>query len=344
MLTWSDIRAIDAIADPLGVVSVYVDRPDAAAGRLVRAVSLAGELRRLEREVAESGDPEAAAAVHECLHRIRPALAAMLDGRSPGRALYAPLSGEEVYQLAVGLPVGVTATLEPTAYVRPLVAAFDEGRPAGVMVAGVTAVQLFEWRMGRVEEVGECAVAGARPARVRTAVAAAGIAREVDGIAAERGWRRVLVAGGSGLAHALAHRTAGSGREVAMATGLVDGLPPRAIAVAVAADLHAAQRRYEQRLAERVVSAALSDGTAVLGAGRTLEALGGGAVSHLLLDGERDYRWSGALAGSRGPAALDPAEALIELALHGGADITPLEGPSRATLTESDGVAAVLRP
>jgi hypothetical protein len=154
----------------------------------------------------------------------------------------------------------------------------------------------------------------------------------------------VLVAGDTGLAHALAHHAAAAGREVAMVTGLVDGLPPRAIAAVVAGDLHDAQRRYEQRLAERVVTAALSDRTAVLGAGRTLTALGEGAVSHLLFDGERDYRWSGALAGSRGPAGLDPAEALIELALHGGAEITPLEGRSRSLLTESDGIAAVLRP
>lgn len=342
MLTWSDIRAIDAIADPLGVLSVYLDRPDPGGGRLVRAVALAGELRRLERDVAGSADAAVAAALHECLHRVRPALAGMLDGRSPGRALYAPLSGEELFQLAVGLPVGVTATVEPTAYVRPLVAAFDEGRPAGVMVAGGAAVQLFEWRMGGVEEVGECAVAAARPGRVRTAVAAA-IAREVETVAGERGWTRVLVAGDSGLAHALAHGAATAGREVTLVTGLVEGLPSRAIAAVVSGDLHDAQRRYEQRLAEQVVTAALSGRTAVLGVGRTLEALGDGAVSHLLFDGERDYRWSGALAGRRGPAALDPAEALIELALHADADITPLEGRSRTLLTESDGVAAVLR-
>ena len=80
MLTWSDIRAIDSIADPLGVVSVYVDRPDHATGRLVRAVALAGELRRLEQDVATDGRGELAAAYRDCLPRIRPALARMLDG------------------------------------------------------------------------------------------------------------------------------------------------------------------------------------------------------------------------------------------------------------------------
>ena len=77
MLTWSDIRAIDSISDPLGVVSVFVDRPDHAAGRLVRAVALAGELRRLEGEV---NDEPLVAAYRECLPHIRPAL------RSPSRS------------------------------------------------------------------------------------------------------------------------------------------------------------------------------------------------------------------------------------------------------------------
>jgi hypothetical protein len=342
MLTWSDIRAIDSISDPLGVVSVFVDRPAAAAGRLVRAVALAGELRRLEGEV---DDQPLAAAYRECLPRIRPALARMLDGRTPGRALFAPLSTEEVFEIGVGLPVGVTAALEQTAYVRPLVAAYDEGRPAGLMVAGAAAVQLFEWRMGAVEEVGEYRFAGASAAwRRGGAPLAAGLAGEVRDIAAERAWRRVLVAGDSTLAHTLARNAAPGGCEVAMATRPVDGLPSRALAAMIGSDLYAAQRRYERRLVVRVLDAAVSDRTAVLGAGRTLEALEWNRVDHLLLDGERDYRWSGALSAStNGWPRRDPAEALIELALHAGADITPLEGPSRRLLTESDGIAAVLR-
>ena len=87
MLNWDDIRAIDAISDPLGVLSVYADRPETSGGRLVRAVSLTGELRRLDADVAAAGDADLAWAHRRCLERIRPALVRMLDGRAPGRAI-----------------------------------------------------------------------------------------------------------------------------------------------------------------------------------------------------------------------------------------------------------------
>jgi hypothetical protein len=163
-------------------------------------------------------------------------------------------------------------------------------------------------------------------------------------ISSARAWRRILVAGDGRLAHTLARNAAPAGCDVSMVSGSVEGLRPRGIAAVVGSDLHDAQRRYERCLVERVVDAALSDRAAVLGAGRTLEALAERRVGHLLFDGERDYRWSAALAGGgNGWPRHDPAEALIELALHTGADITPLEGGSRTLLFENDGVAAVLR-
>jgi hypothetical protein len=184
--------------------------------------------------------------------------------------------------------------------------------------------------MGVVEEVAGSAVD-------------ARLAWRIGEVAAERAWTRILVAGDTRLAGALARDGAPSGCDVSMVTRPVEGLRPRGIAAVVGADLHAAQRRYERGLVERVVAAAAARRGAVLGAGRTLTALEERRVAHLLLDGERDYRWSGALAESAWPRR-DPAEALIELALHAGADITPLEGRPRTLLTESDGVAAVLRP
>src|SRR5204863_7488412 len=87
MLTWDDLRSIDAISDPLGVLSVYADRPEDRSGRLVRAVSIAGELRRLDADLAAGGDDERVAAERRCVHRLGPALVRLLEGRAPGRAL-----------------------------------------------------------------------------------------------------------------------------------------------------------------------------------------------------------------------------------------------------------------
>ena len=180
MLNWDDIRAIDAIADPLGVLSVYADRPDNGNGRLVRAVSLAGELRRLEADMGATADTEVVTAHRPRVRRLRPALVRMLEGRAAGRALFAPLSSDEVFEVTVGLPVGLTAVVEKTAYVRPLVAAADEGRPAGVLVSDGSATRLLSWRMGTIEEVGEYRFPSRPGARV-----AQGLARDVQAVATD---------------------------------------------------------------------------------------------------------------------------------------------------------------
>ena len=346
MLTWSDIRAIDSIADPLGVVSVYVDRPDNAGGRLVRAVALAGELRRLEQDVARDGRAELVSAYRDCLPRIRPALARMLDGTTPGRALFAPLSTEEVFEIGVGLPVGMTAALERTAYVRPLVAAFDEGRPAGVMVAGATTAQLFEWRMGVVEEVGECRFAGA-PAPVAAGGSAA--------------CRSPCARGARDLRRA--------GLDDASWSPATGGWPIRSPATRCRPDAMCRWSAARSRACGHAGSPPSSAPTCTMPSAGTSAAWSSGSSTPPCRIGppcsarggrSRRSRSAGsatccstasATTAGREPSPEegaggrrhDPAEALIELALHTGADITPLEGGSRTLLFESDGVAAVLR-
>lgn len=338
MLNWDDIRAIDAISDPLGVLSVYADRPETSGGRLVRAVSLTGELRRLDADVAAAGDADLAWAHRRCLERLRPALVRMLDGRTPGRAIFAPLSSEEVFEVEVGMPVGMTAALDTTAYVRPLVAATDEGRPAGVIVAEGRSTRLLSWRMGAVETVGEYGHPGKLGARVSRSLAA-----EARATADERGWTRVVVAGDGRLGHMLARSAAPPGCEVSVVSHSVAGLGPRGLAAAVRSALHDAQRRYEWRLVERTIAAGLDDRGAVLGPGRTRRALDRGEVGHLLIDAERDYPRPDRRQAAGGWVDRDPAEDLIERALQGGADITPVEGPARRPLGAAEGIAAVLR-
>ena len=258
----------------------------------------------------------------------------MLEGRAAGRALFAPLSSDEVFEVTVGLPVGLAAVVEKTAYVRPLVAAADEGRPAGVLVSDGSATRLLSWRMGTIEEVGEYRFPSRPGARV-----AQGLARDVQAVASERGWTRVVVAGNGRLAHVLARSATPPAFEVSVVTHPVADLGPRGLAKAVGSALHDAQRRYEWALVERTIGAGLSGDGAVLGPGRTRRALDQRMVKHLVIDGERDYRRSGA----DGWPDRDPAEDLIERALHSGADITPVEGPARRPLEAAEGVAAVLR-
>jgi hypothetical protein len=338
MLTWDDIRSIDEIADPLGVLSVYADRPDSNDGRLVRAVSLTGELRRLDGDVAAAGDAELTAAHRRTQQRIRPALVRILDGRAPGRAVFAPLSSEEVFEVEVGMPVGMTAALDTTAYVRPLVAALDEGRPAGVIVADGRTTRLLSWRMGAVEDVGEYGHPGRLGARVARSLAA-----EARAAADDRGWTRVVVAGDGSLGHVLARSAVPPGCEVSVVPRSVAGLGPRALAAAVRSALHDAQRRYEWRLVERTIEAGLDDRGAVLGPGRTRRALDRCEVRHLLIDAERDYPRSEQRRPADGWVDRDPAEDLIERALQSGADITPVEGPARRPLGAAEGIAALLR-
>ena len=134
----------------------------------MRAVSLAGELRRLEAGMA--ADHEVVTAYRRRIQDLRPALARMLEGRAPGRALFMPLSTGEVSELAIGMPVGMAVVVEETAYVRPLVAALDEGRPAGVIVDDGPSLRLLAWRMGVIEEVGTYRFLG--PARYATCAGA----------------------------------------------------------------------------------------------------------------------------------------------------------------------------
>jgi hypothetical protein len=206
-----------------------------------------------------------------------------------------------------------------------------------VIVDDGPSLRLMEWRMGVIEEVDtyrSSALPRTRPARA--------LAREVQAIASERGWTRVVVAGDGRLAHILARSAAPPDGEVSVFTRSVAGVGPRGLATALGGVLSEAQRRYEWRLVERVIGAGLSDADAVLGPGRTRRALDQRQVKHLLIDAEHDHRSFERLSAPGRWPDRDPVEDLIERALHGDADITPVEGPARRPLGAAEGLAAIL--
>ena len=255
--------------------------------------------------------------------------------------MFLPLSSGRPLRVDLPMPVGEHARLEPTGHVMPLVAAHDEGRPAGVVVARRSSVQVLEWRQGRIDEELELPI----PSRARGSdrhrwggrgyridAVAEGLRRVVE----QRGWRRLLIAGDPRLRSAVAcGRPLRHDVEVRTLACELEGMSAGDLAVSVAADLDAAQRQYEWRLVERVLDAALYDQSAVLGADAVVAALELGLVEHLVIDPSR-------VASDAPPPRTAAAERMAELALASGAEITPLEGTG-ARLADVGGVAALLR-
>jgi Bacterial archaeo-eukaryotic release factor family 10 len=333
------LRAIDGLADPLGVLSIYVDVGEPGEPNALAAALLAGQrLRRLEASVAHNATDELAQALDQALAHVRPALVDMVTrpGRR-GRAMFAGLSRDEIWEFDTAMPVRTTAVLEPTGYVRPLVAALDEGRPAGLALVRGRCLRLLEWHAGVVEEIGEPGVVRAGGKRAST------VAVRIGDVARVRGWRRLLVAGDPQLAGEL--------------IGLDPPIPGchvfvarRALAAidggsgeAVGFELAEAQRFCEMALVTRAMHAAEHGSEAVLGIEATASAFAAGRVAHLVFDEDRDYlRWPGGAIVEAG-LRIDPAERLIELALDGAAEITPVEGRAARALDRADGVLALTR-
>jgi hypothetical protein len=282
----------------------------------------------------------------------------MIDGASAGQALFAPVSRDEVQYVELAVPVGDLVALEPTAYVRPLVAAVDRGRAAGVVIVAASGVQVFEWRMGGFAEL--CDYSLAAPMRrwspdvsarwyrpVTAAALTARLARSLPArlgeLASERGWTALLVGGDPRLAGAFVDSVRGiHSCPIRLSECRLEGLSTAALGVRVVRDVAAARRDYERALVARVLQGASHGEAAVLGLQRTVAALGDGRVAHLVLDS----RFDGVPEQARlGLAAMNsenpPGERLVEMALAANADVSQIE--SSMELVHVDGVAALLR-
>ena len=127
------LRTIDGLADPLGVLSIYVDVGEPGGANALAAAVVAGQrLRRLEVSVARTATDELADALDRALAHVRPALLDMVTrpGRR-GRAMFAGMSGEDIWEFDTAMPVRTTAGPE-----HPVVAA-DGDRKHGREVVGL---------------------------------------------------------------------------------------------------------------------------------------------------------------------------------------------------------------
>ncbi len=152
------IRDLLALEDEQGVLSFYTGHtPEQAADPQPTApIELRNQLKELRAQL-DRGDRDTARAVEQRLSRIDGALEHLLDPKAPGRgrALFVGVTSGEERTVALQLPFRQRVVHDATAYVRPLVAALDEGRPAVVVVVSRTGVRVLRWATGDAEVIEE---------------------------------------------------------------------------------------------------------------------------------------------------------------------------------------------
>lgn len=337
--------------------------------------------RRVAEDGAGPGDRRATGAALERLWpQIQSLAGPTASGRS--RIAFAALGDDWVLHLDSALPVSNRVVLDDGPFIHPLLELLDEGRPAGVVLVSGDEVRIAEWRVGALrvlsrmeqpyfeaphERAGQ--IGGGPRGQFNSPVREQRQTRERDltqrfldqatgvvaALAGERGWERVLVSGGerwtepavASFSQPLRGKVFGDPRNLS-------SLDETALAATVSAWARDQHKDDEQRLLQRVGDAA-GAGNAALGLSEVAAALNAGRVYHLVYDPEVRYAgavgadgaiYGGAEVGPDGrPGTAEPrlTERLVERAFETGARISPVEGAAAGTLSDVDGIAALLR-
>ncbi|GAA4061648.1 VLRF1 family aeRF1-type release factor [Nonomuraea soli] len=376
------LRDLVTMKDQIGVLSLYAcaTPQEEASKRPAWGIRLRNELSALREEIASWPDRERRTAVLNRLESLEPELHELTDASEPGigRALFASVSDRsDIRKISLQVPVEDCATLESTAYVRPLVSAMATSAPAGLVVVSRDGLRLIDFRYGMAEELerkpfdidtedwrlmrgpgpGGGPGGGSQPVathtdkfqsrvddNLRRQIHAAGPA--VTAEARSRGWVDVLLIGAPPVTEVLAAAM----RPMTPVTVdlIIDALAPGEVAKHVSGELAATRVSRDQALVARAIDTAKSGGKGALGLNQTLALLNEGRVEHLLLD--EAGRWSGVrgadgflFESGEGAEESDLGERMIEAVLDSGATLTVLGPEAAAGLADYNGVAALLR-
>lgn len=379
--------------DEVGVLSFYVGyTPDQAADPQPRApIEMRNRIKDLRARVKKDQSREDAAAIESRLDELEKGrLDELLDPKAHGRgrALFVAVSDGRSESVALQMPFAERAIFADTPYVRPLVAAYDEGRPAGLLIVHQDDARLLEWAVGEAEELltRELELTDAQLADIKSGPHGnnpgmqgsgivhrssfdsridenrnrflSGFVDEVDQIARDRGWDRIVIAGTPKVREAVhASYPNGNGRRVLLGEQTWEQAPTHRVAEEAWPTLRSVHRQRELELVDAAKDRALSGGAGALGLKKTLDALNQGRVEHLLYQTDLEvegYRTSeGTLhAEVGGPAAQagfemhrEPmlVERMIERVMETGGRITPVDEEAAGALGEHGGVGALLR-
>lgn len=366
------------MSDQIGVLSFYVGiTPEEMANpQPPWQIEIRNGVREIRQQVREHQPREHWKAVHERLDALEPQISELVDAKAPGRgrAMFVGIGNGETHRVSIQVPFRQRVIMDHMPFVRPLVAAQDEGRSAGVVVLHRGGLRLLEWRLGVAEElaattftVGDAQFGGEKtgPAGDNPALAQQSVvhkerfehrldehrqrllrstAADVASTVQQRGWDRLVVAGEPRLRQVfLEAAQLNDGTIVLEDDRLWETEPPHRIAEAAWPTLRSVHRQREHALVEVARDRALAGGAGALGLPDTLGALNEGRVEHLLFRSQLSasgFRVSqgGLLFADRPAAELSGGECVQEPLLVERMIERALD--TRARITPVDGEAA----
>lgn len=382
-LTEDTVRDLLSFRDELGVLSIYVEHsPGQAADRQPAApILIRNELRAVRQRLLEAHPHDHRRTIESRLDELESAIDALVDPSGPGRgrALFVALTDGRREEVRLQIPFHDRVVLHGSAFVRPLVAALDEGRPAGIVVVHRGGSRLLEWRLGEVDELDarEFVLTDAQLADVEAMYRDTGqkdaisdrleenhhrflksVAQDAAKVAAERSWDRLIAAGPPKVRSALVDELSiDNATTLIVAEQTWEETAPHQIAAEAWPVVRSVHRERERELVRLAEERALGGKAGALGLRAVTRALNEGRVEHLLYasgielsgyvadDGSLHAEVSGPIAESDLRLEREAlfVERLIEKALATSARITPVDEDVAAALGEHGGVAALLR-
>lgn len=311
------IQQLLGLEDEIGILSFYASHTpeEAAAPQPVAPLELRNQVKDLLSAVRDAGPHDRVKAVDKRLDELNDDLDWLVEARTPGRGrvLFAGVAGDVLERMTFQVPFRTRAILHDHAFVRPLVAALDEGRAAGIAIAHRRRVRILEWHMGEASELDGRTFEpppelGARmkegpaaniPGKEQSGFSNRerheqhvddlvtrflhGVAEELPKLASKRGWDRLVVGGDAKARTQLVEGISANGSLTVLPVDAAwEAESPQEVADAVWPTLRDYRYERERQLVAAARDRALSGGAGAVGLRNVLNALNQSKVSHLL--------------------------------------------------------------
>ncbi len=300
-------RLLD-LHDDVGVLTVTTGFADPSDdGRAARI----GWKNRLK-ELRAAADPGVRAALDARVAEFSQDIDRLLDPRADGkgRAVVIGLDSGDLFSFSLQTPFEDRAVVRDRAFLRPLIAAIDEGRPAGVVVATKAGARILEWTAQATRALSEHTfeLTDEQLSRDGTGPAATAgrgqqvvnhreqfddrveanrdrflkeVGRVVENLVTERGWDRIVVAGSDRIRDRVGDLIDTDQVTVLHVDEAWEDRSVGQIAAAIWPTLRSAHGDREKALAARIRDVSMSGGAAAMGVRRIAAAVNLGRVQHL---------------------------------------------------------------